>query len=306
MATTVQEVFDTAMDLIDERLDNGTISPSDTVSYSVKTPGIITILQTELIKQGDLFKTYEITNKPIANLFGNNSEFDILEFTGDEFILECAGSAKSYYFEVDRVGTVYIEDYNGSWNTLVTITTINTPNGFTAYKGVVVPSSGATRSRLRFAGSYYYKTVNRALFSIPFELSADVPDYRPWVKWQMPSDFKSINEIVNEKGTAYNQNSGYKWEGRRDLYINYLFEGNIRIVYRPIPTVITALTDILQIDDVTARTVLPYGLAAHLMLEENAATASFFNGRYEELKVTSSRQPPSAMELIENSYGGFG
>lgn len=305
MATTAQEVFNITMDLIDERLDSGSISASDTVSYNVKTPGLLTLLQSELIKQGDIYSTYEISNKPLTNLLGYTSEFDIREFEGTEFIREASGSVKSYYFEVDRVGTVYVEDYNGAWNTLATVVTTNTPNGFTAYKGVVTPSSGATKSRLRFTGSYYYRTVNRAMFAVPFAFAADVPAYRPWVKQTMPTDFKSVNEIVNEESTSYSQDAHYKWEGRRDLYIDYFYTGNIRIVYRPVPAVITALTNSMQVDDVTARTIMPYGLAAHLLIDENPATASFFNGRFEELKASASKNPPSATEQIGNIYGGF-
>lgn len=307
MATTAQQVFSIAMDLIDERLDSGLISASDTLSYNVKTPGILTLLQSELIKQGDLYSTFEIDNKPLTNLLGYTSEFDILDFTGTEFTREANGSVKAYYFEVDRVATVYVEDYNGAWNTLETITTTNTPEGFTAYKGIVTPSSGATRSRLRFTGTYYYKTCNRALFSVPFAQTSDVPTYRPWVKHQMPSDFKSVSEIIEEfPERQYANTATYKWEGRRDLYINYYYVGNVRIVYRPIPTIITALTDTLQIDDVTARTVLPYGLAAHLLIKEDSDVADFFNQRFEELKSNASRKPPAASEEIGNVYGSFG
>lgn len=307
MATTAQQVFDITMALIDEVLDTGLISASDTIGYSAKSPSLLTILQAELIKQGDIYSTYEIGNKPVTNLLGLISEFDILAFEGTEFIREATGSVKAYYFEVDRVGIVYVEDYNGAWNTLATVPTTNTPDGFTAYKGVVTPSSGATKSRLRFTGSYYYRTVNRALFSVPFASASDVPVYRPWVKKTMPTDFKSVNEIIEEfPDRQYANTATYKWEGRRDLYINYYFVGNIRIIYRPVPAMITALTEPMQVDDVTARTVMPYGLAAHLMLEENSATASFFNGRYEELKTSASKQPPSATEMIGNLYGTFG
>lgn len=306
MATTAQQVFNITMALVDEVLDTGLISASDTISYSAKTPSLLTLLQSELIKQGDIYSTYEISNKPLTNLLGYLSGFDIQEFTGTELTFEGAGSVKSYYFEVDRVGTVYVEDYNGSWNTLATVTTTNTPDGFTSYKGVVTPSSGATKSRLRFNGSYYYRCVNRGLFAVPFALAADVPSFRPWVKKQMPSDFKSVSEIINEfPDRQYANDSNYKWEGRRDLYINYFYDGNIRIVYRPVPNMITALTDTMQVDDVTARTIVPYGLAAHLMLNENPDTASFFNGRYEELKAGSSKKPPSASEMIVNLYGNF-
>jgi hypothetical protein len=304
---TAQEIFNITMDLIDERLDSGLISESDTKGYNVKAPGILTLLQSELIKQGDIFKTYEISNKPIENVLGYSSNFDIQEFEGEELIFEANKPTKAYYFEVDNDATVYVEDYNGSWNTLATINVVPTTEGFTAYKGIVTPSSGATKSRLRFGGSYYYRTLNRALFNVPFASRNDVPDYRPWVKKTMPIDFKSVNEIINEyPERQYDQNAHYKWEGRKDLYINYYYNGNIRSVYRPVPDTITALTDTLQVDDVTAKTIMPYGLAAHLMLEENTDTASFFNGRYEELKAMATRQPPSATEQIINHYGGFG
>jgi len=39
----------------------------------------------------------------------------------------------------------------------------------------------------------------------------------------------------------------------------------------------------VDLDDFIARTVLPYGLAAHLLLQEDVQSASFFQQRYEEL-----------------------
>ena len=96
------------------------------------------------------------------------------------------------------------------------------------------------------------------------------------------------------------------------IYINYFFDGNIRIVYYPVPTLLTFtgsgssdLTQTLTVDDITARTVLPYGLAAHLMMTENSASASFFQQRFEELKFESTRQQASSSEQILNVYGGF-
>jgi hypothetical protein len=307
MAITAQDVFNITMDLIDERQDDGMLSTADTVSYLVKTPGLLTLLQAELIKQGDIYSTYEISNYPVPNLLGERSNFDVRPFEGTELTYECAGSAKAYYFEVDNDAAVYVEDYNGSWNTLSTITTAPNTSGFTAYKGVVTPSSGATRSRLRFTGSYYYRNTNRALFGVAFASAGDVPVYQHWVKNTMPADFKSVNEIINEYCDGnYIQSSGYKWEGRRDLYVDYYYKGKIRIVYRPVPGTIAAITDSMQVDDVTARTIIPYGLAAHLLLTENADSAGFFQQRYDELKAIASKMPPAASEMIENMYGGFG
>lgn len=306
MTVTAQEVFEITMDLIDERLDSGLLSEDDTVSYRVKTPGLLTLLQAELIKQGDMFSSYEISNYPVPNLLGQNAHFDVIPFEGTELTYECAGSAKAYYFEVDKAATVYVEDYNGAWNTLATVSAAPTSAGFTGYSGVVTPSSGATRSRIRFGGSYYYRTVNRALFSAPFASAGDVPVYQPWVKKQMPDDFKSVHEVIEAyPSTYYQTGAAYKWEGRRDFYMNYNFNGKIRIVYRPVPGVVATIDDTLQVDDVTARTIMPYGLASHLLLTENADSAAFFQQRYEELKFNASQMPPNASEQIENIYGGF-
>ncbi|MBN8200481.1 hypothetical protein [Bacillus sp. NTK034] len=60
------------------------------------------------------------------------------------------------------------------------------------------------------------------------------------------------------------------------------------------PEVITDLTQSLKVADRIAITVLPYGLAAHLLLTEDINTASYFNARYDELK----RKTLTAIEPI--------
>lgn len=52
------------------------------------------------------------------------------------------------------------------------------------------------------------------------------------------------------------------------------------------PLVISGPTTPLQIDDKSAITILPYGLAAHLLITEDMNRASFFNNTFDELKHT--------------------
>lgn len=52
---------------------------------------------------------------------------------------------------------------------------------------------------------------------------------------------------------------------------------------RPIIPMVTAMDQAIDLDDAICRSVLPYGLAAHLLLGEDDAKASFFNQRYQEL-----------------------
>jgi hypothetical protein len=63
-------------------------------------------------------------------------------------------------------------------------------------------------------------------------------------------------------------------------------------------TIINELTP-FQIDDRSAMTILPYGLAAHLLLTEDMNRASFFNNTFDELK----RKRPAIIVPITDVYG---
>lgn len=63
-------------------------------------------------------------------------------------------------------------------------------------------------------------------------------------------------------------------------------------------TPITNENSIVSIDDRTALTVLPYGLAAHLLMTEDQSRAAYFNARYDELK----RKRPAVISKIKDVY----
>ena len=73
---------------------------------------------------------------------------------------------------------------------------------------------------------------------------------------------------------------------------------------RPILPVIQKFTDIIGMDDYICQTVMPYGLAAHLLLDENPSAAGFFMQRYEEMRDNLAKGLPSASEPIEDVYSG--
>lgn len=58
----------------------------------------------------------------------------------------------------------------------------------------------------------------------------------------------------------------------------------------------------IDLDDAIAQGVMPYGLAAHLLLGENDSMASFFNQRYEELKYSIGAKKPAVWEDIPFSF----
>jgi hypothetical protein len=282
--------------------------PDDVDDLKAYTPGILTALQAELIRSGDIYSTFEIACKPANNMLGYSSGNDYVEVpdsSGNYTVSkECSGSAKAYYFEVSNDCTVYVEDYTGVWNTLATVNCAPTLGGYTAFKGIVTPTAGATKSRLRFTGSYRFIFTNYALFKEAYASVNDVPIYRPWYKVEMPTDFKSIETIVEEyPQRQYTKSAAYKWEGFKDLYVNYYFEGNIRIKYRPVPSTVTSLSTVLQVDDVTARSILPWGLGMELYKDASQTKFAYFERRYREMKALSMLKQPASESAILNVYG---
>lgn len=72
---------------------------------------------------------------------------------------------------------------------------------------------------------------------------------------------------------------------------------------RPVPAKLTDLYTTIDLDDYICLTVMPYGLASHLLMDENPSAAAFFQQRYDELKLQLQRGIPSDSEDIEDVYG---
>lgn len=74
---------------------------------------------------------------------------------------------------------------------------------------------------------------------------------------------------------------------------------------RPVCPEINDFDSEIGLDDGICQGVLPYGLAAHLLLDENPSLASYFQQRYEELLNALKRGMPTGSEEIVNLYGGI-
>ncbi len=66
---------------------------------------------------------------------------------------------------------------------------------------------------------------------------------------------------------------------------------------RPVVAPITDFGAVINLDDFLAQTVMPYGLAAHLLLDENPTAASFFQQRYDELIRKHGNSPREATQV---------
>jgi hypothetical protein len=308
MAQTVRQLFLKARALLDEYSDDGVLIPeSEVIDMQGKSILLADMAQKELFKIGKLYNTFEFANKPAPNLLGLFSNFDIVDFIGtDQYYPPGGGGvagAKAYYFEADGEGTIKVEEnQSGVWAALVTIAIPNTVTSPTAYKGLITPLSSANNIRLTFTGTTHYRHVNRCLFSYPFAL-AKIPSYSPWIKIEMPSNFQSRDQIIEETiSNSYSNSASFKWEGWKTLYYSYYFEGNIRVVYKPIPSTLTTIDSVLEIDDVTAQAIVYY-TAARLAPFENKELVNFFEQKFFELKLENSKPQPAQESEIQDFYG---
>ena len=295
----VIDAYNKALALIDEYTEDGvTVDPSDTIDYLSKSVLLADQAQNELAKNGELYGEYNISQRPLTNVLSTN--FDSYEHEADEDkTFEYNDKAYAYSFEVDGDATVYIEEYDGGWNVLDTLSI--TVDNYELYNGVITPSTNATKTRIRFSGSYYYKIRYVALFnkSVP---SDRVPEYRPYVRYTLPDSFIEISKVVDESGRTYHQSNVFSWEGRKTILINYNFDGSIKIFYKKIPTTLTSTDDEFEINPYD-QNAIPYYLAGNFISVANDTLANFFLTRYQEFLRDSERPLKETQGAIEDIYG---
>ena len=305
MATTVEQVILDARALLDNYTDDGVaISDDDLADFIASGIRFADMGQKELYAVGRLQKSVEFSNYPVTNELGE--DFDMEEFTGtDQYYPNESGLSdiNSYYVEADRTHSVIVQEYEaGSWSDLITNSGVAAD--MTAYKGNITPTTAGNKIRLKMTGTTYYRHRNRALFEPTFYADSDVPDYNPWVEYTLPSDFRDIDMIVEEfPSKQYKKGSPYKFELPNRFYYNYSYDGMLKIIYKPVPTTLTAKTDTLEIDDITAK-ALAFYVASWISPYENQSMTNPLFQKYAELKFELSRPVPASEETIMDVYGG--
>ena len=72
---------------------------------------------------------------------------------------------------------------------------------------------------------------------------------------------------------------------------------------RAVPPELKSLEQPIDLDDAICQSVMPYGLAAHLLLGENDSMASFFNQRYMEMLHQLKSRATAVWEDIPFCFG---
>ncbi len=224
----------------------------------------------------------QITQNPIPNQLGLLQGFDIQQYLpGNTKVLQGIGT-KSYYFEMDNIGTVLIK-VNGT-----TVKTIENTvkRQFTAWKGNIVPTPLDTDNVIiEFTGLYPYNIRNTSLFKYAFPTDDDVPNYTPYTVYDVPSDFMSFDSVIikgNER--VYEQYIAYRWENNKKVILEYYKQGSFDIHYFKYPAAIspTAPDDTpLEVEDKAIDlVVLQAGIMA--TASDNPSLSSWLRSLYIE------------------------
>jgi hypothetical protein len=232
-----------------------------------------------------IIATYSISQNPILNQLGLLTGFDIVQHLDKDLTDTQATGSRAYYFEVDRQCTIYIEESIGSvWTALSTITVPSTVTSFTAYKGLITPSSMLNQVRIRFSGSYVYNIRNRFLCQYTFPTAADIPDYTPYVKYTIPGKVMKLKSVIQRTDPrVYTHLTNYSWEGKNTIVINYYYTGSFDIEYYKYPDDITATTDdayLFEVD-IDACEAIPYFMGAMALIEENPSVSTTLMNLYQ-------------------------
>jgi len=293
---TANDVWEDIKGLFDRLSKKGVLTDEQTTKdLELRAIKFISKGQREMYYQGNYFEKFSYISKPHENELADN--FDIKEFKGEDYATEEA-NGQAYHFKVDNDATVKLQELIGdTWTDLQTISATSV-NGWTTYKGTFTTSR---KVRLLFTGTYYYRYTNMAIWDIPFNTD-DVPDYDAWVKVDMPDDFMNLNNIVEESGQQYVNQGDRKFEGQKELYVSYDFDGEIRITYKPVPPVVTSLDDTLVLDDVHSE-VLAYYAAAKLAPFEQPELTSYFEDLFKEGMIRHNKPVQRGFSKNEDVYG---
>lgn len=308
MSTLVSDIILDARALLDSYTEDGSVIPAgELLDFTASCIRFADMGQKELYKVGRFEKTIELSSYPVKNELGLMTNFEIVEFIGDDQYYPSENGLediKSYYVEADRTHTVTVQELEGgTWQDLIVNSGVKAD--MTAYKGNITASTTGNKIRLKMSGASYYRHRNRALYAYTFEDDTDVPEYSAWVLQTLPTDFKALDMVVKEfPHRQYDQSAAYKFEKPNRLYFNYYFQGMIRIIYKPIPVTITSETQTLEIDDVVSK-ALSFYAAAYISPYENQSMTNPFFQKFLELKIEASEVGPVSEETISNIYGGY-
>lgn len=247
----------------------------------------------QVCKVRPVISRYTINHRPLENCISAAS-FDPVDVTGE--LIYTAENVKSYYFEADGNGVLYIEMLNPStqtWDVIGTVALVSS-GVFVPYRGFIKEGGEfvSGQVRLRFLGEYFYSVKCVAMYR--YLLSADeedIPAYEPFTRYDiraLVTDFLALccpPIKDDENGKVLNQD--YELEGDSTILLPFSKRGVYKVLYEHRPTAISyegePASDETEIDlDEELCSLLPVLVAAYVWIDDEPTKSEYYMNLYRE------------------------
>ncbi len=261
----------------------------------------------QVAKVRPTIKPYIINHKPLENLIKQESFTPIDKES--ELVFE-AENAKSFYFEADGFGIVYIERYvpksknivvhdseelENQWVCIGHVELESPHGGFVPYKGLIKDHLGKCVQgliRMRFSGEYLYSVRNIALYKHLLSGDAkDVPAYEPYTRYDLStlcSDFLEIYAPPIQEGLPQEVLAkNFDIEGGKVVLLSRERKGVYKILYIHKPNAVMQDREI-EVDDRIIDldeelcALLPNLIAAYVWMEDEPTRSEYYMNLYKE------------------------
>lgn len=298
--STVGYISDQVLHAMREYSNDGDVTTiADNKDYLLSMIPAINTFQKRLATTTHKIKRiHEFSQNMPDNLLGSWNEDKV--HTSEDVSYSTTG-AKTYSFEADGDFTAYIEEETATDTWTINATIIGTTEngtGYVNYKGFTLVSDTDNSVRIRFTGDYRYLYRYVGLFSDSYALDANIPQYRPYVPYDLPSNFYKKDRVdATFAHQQYSNIADYRFEtyekSLKRIFIPWESKGNFAVHYYAYPTVIANASEsnITENNDIEldiAEECIPLminQIASMLMRDEDAYMSDTFNVEYYQSKA---------------------
>lgn len=256
---------------------------------------------------------YLINHKPLKNLLTDSSFAPVEK---DEELQYPAEGAKSYYFEADGNGIVYVEKYTPDGWAVIDTVPLTSTRKFVAYRGFIKEAGEFVGDlvRLRFSGEFVYFVKNVAMYDKLYsDDEADIPAYEPFTRYdinELTDDFLALCcPPIKEDGGNTIINQEYGVEGNSVILLPYNHNGLFKVLYkrRPAPIINSGeMDDETEIDlDVELCALLPVLIAAYVWIDDEPQKSEYYKFLYNEQAAEIERRGKDTSPVIIKSSNGW-
>lgn len=276
------------------------IDVSKIADYSIGHDEMLDTVQKEIAQYVKIPAVFHVTQNPIVSQIGLLQGFDIQQILPGKSKSYTYTGTKSYYFEMDNIGTVTI-DINGT----VATTINNTIKGtFTEYR-LHTGAADTDTVTITFSGDYPYNIRNIAPYAYAFPTDDDIPKYQPYITYDLPEDFYQFDTVVMKGDPrVYKIYTELKWENNNKAILNYYSTGSFDIHYFRYPKTIPADAPDdtkLELEEKGAQLV-PLKLAALVVAEDKPDISNKLLTMYESQLANIANATSQGTQKVETVY----